>query len=54
MRIVSRHTLLLLLLASASFGALALDEPQDTVYFYRYIDRATEDFMHPDILDLVE
>ena len=23
-------------------------------YFYKYIDRATEDFMHPDILDLAQ
>ena len=23
-------------------------------YFFKYIDRATDDFMHPNILDLVE
>ena len=23
-------------------------------YFFKYIDRASEDFMHPNILDLVE
>lgn len=53
MRIVSRHTLLLLLLASASFGALALDEPQDTVYFYtswRQLMDATPDTMIVDAM----